>query len=225
MRQQLTLDLGPSLAPTLEGFVAGGNAQAVAHLHALRAGDAPVFLWGAPGSGKTHLLRAMAQSWVNAGGVVASFGADVPVPWQLPAQAQAMTLDDCERLDADQQHAAFAAFIQAIDQGLVVLAAGAYPPVDLPVRDDLKSRLAWGTAFRLLPLADDDLRHLLQQQARTRGLLLPDDVLNFLLLRFTRDSARLLDLLDRLDAYALQMKRAPTVALLRQMLNEAPHPV
>ena len=65
--KQLALDIGLSTGPTLARFFAGPNEAALQHLR-LAAGDGssvatrspvPTFLWGEPGSGKTHLLRAV----------------------------------------------------------------------------------------------------------------------------------------------------------------------
>lgn len=222
MNQQLTLDLGPEPDWRFERFVTGANAAVLAHLQALRAGDAPTLLWGAPGSGKTHLLHALAQAVRAQGGVVAAFDSATRTPWCLPSAARLMLIDDADRLDADQQHAAFAAFIEAVGQGVIVVAASRVPAVDMALRDDLRTRLAWGPSFQLQPLSEPELRQLLRQEGQRRGLALPDELLDYLLLRFARDSAFLVPLLARLDDYAMRTKRAPTVPLLRQMLHEDP---
>lgn len=225
MPQQVPLDLGPAPDPSFERFVAAGNELLLAHLQALTPGEAPTLIWGPSGAGKTHLLHAVAQRQQALGAVVAAFGASTPVPWEVPANAQWVLIDDAHRLDGDQQHAAFAAFIEAVGQGATVVATSELPPVDLPLRDDLRTRLAWGSTFALAPLADEALRHLLLQEARHRGLRLPAELLDYVLLRFERHPGALVQLLERLDVYALRLQRAPTVPLLRQMLNDEPHPV
>jgi DnaA-homolog protein len=220
-QQQLTLDLGPEPDHRFERFVVGANAALLAHLRALQPGDAPTLIWGAAGSGKTHLLHALAQAWREAGAVVLSFDAQTRAPWQVPAAARLMLIDDCEQLDADQQQAAFGAFIEAVGQGATVVAASRVPAVDLQLRDDLRTRLAWGPSFALQALDEAALRQLLLQEGLRRGLQLPEELLDYLLLRFARDSGFLVPLLARLDDYAMRTKRAPTVPLLRQMLNES----
>jgi DnaA family protein len=92
--------------------------------------------------------------------------------------------------------------------------------VDLQLREDLRTRLGWGPSFALRPLSEAALRELLRLEGQRRGLSLPSELLDYVLLRFARDPAHLIPLLDRFDQYALQRKRAPTVPLLRQMLNE-----
>jgi DnaA family protein len=76
-----------------------------------------------------------------------------------------------------------------------------------------------------LPLPDEALRQLLTQEAQRRGLRLPPELLDYVLLRFERHPGSLMRLLEQLDLYALRLQRAPTVPLLRQMLNDEPHPV
>lgn len=219
-QQQLTLDLGPEPDWRFERFVPGANQALLTHLQGLQPGDAPTLIWGPPGSGKTHLLHALAHAVREQGGVVAAFDAGTRTPWQLPPAARLMLIDDAQQLDADQQQAAFAAFIEAVGQGAAVVAASRVPAVDLSLRDDLRSRLAWGPSFQLQALSEAELRQLLRQEGQRRGLTLPDELLDYLLLRFARDSAFLVPLLARLDDYAMRTKRAPTVPLLRQMLHE-----
>lgn len=227
MTAQLTLDLGPEPDHRFERFVPGDNSALLAHLQALQPGDAPTLVWGPAGSGKTHLLHALAGQWRAQGAVVIAFDATTRPPWTVPPSARLMLIDEAERLDPDQQQAAFAAFIEAVGQGAAVVAASRVPAVDLPLRDDLRTRLAWGPSFALQPLAEAELRQLLRQEGLRRGLQLPDELLDYLLLRFARDSAFLVPLLARLDDYAMRTKRAPTVPLLRQMLHEdtESHPV
>ncbi len=57
--KQLALEISPPPQPTLENFVPGANAELLARLRDFRAGtfaEAVLYLWGAPGSGKSHLL-------------------------------------------------------------------------------------------------------------------------------------------------------------------------
>jgi DnaA family protein len=99
------------------------------------------------------------------------------------------------------------------------LAAGLLPPADLALRDDLRSRLGWGHVFGLQSLSDAQRRAVLRRQADARGLLLSDEVIDYILSRFTRDLVHLVQLLNQLDAYSLQTQRAITIALVKSMLE------
>ncbi|MBL0296071.1 MAG: DnaA regulatory inactivator Hda [Betaproteobacteria bacterium] len=218
--KQIPLAIGPEPAPRFDNFLPGANAAALQHLRALVLPAAPVYLWGPAGSGKTHLLRALAARIQAEGQGVAWFDAADALPWTLPPGAALACIDRCERLDTDAQHAAFSLFVEAASQGVQMAAAGTLPPVDLPLRDDLRTRLAWGHVFALQPLADPETRAVLRREADRRGILLSDEVMNHLLTRFERDLSHLMRLLDRLDRFALANARPVTVPLLRQMLQE-----
>jgi DnaA family protein len=219
--QQIPLAIVPDPQPSFDNFVVGSNGAAHAHLASPDLAAAPVYLWGPPGAGKTHLLRALADRIRRAGGKVGWFDADVPPPWEIPSGCRLLVIDRCDELDAAAQQAAFALFIEAAGEGMPVAAAGLLPPVDLPVREDLRTRLGWGPVFALEPLDDDGIRGALRREARRRGIELPDEVLEHLLTRFPRDLRHLMALLDRIDGYALARSRAVTVPLLRTMLGES----
>ncbi len=198
--QQLPLEISPRAEPAFDNYVAGANAEALARVRALAAGtlpDAIVYLWGEPGSGRTHLLRAAAR-----------------------ANPELVVADDVERLDAGAQQALFGAINAARDGQCAVLAAGAAPPAQLALRDDLRTRLAWGLVYQLKPLGDADKALHLRSEARRRGLVLTDEVVAYLLSRLPRDLANLNRVLDLLDRHSLARQRPLTLPLVREALAE-----
>jgi DnaA family protein len=215
--RQLALDLLQPAPPTLANFVAGRNAEALATLRRLAAGDLReriVFLWGEAGSGRSHLLQALAA---------AASGAR---PWQpddAPDAPGLSLVDDVERLGATAQVALFNRLNAVRDRAdAACVAAGAAPPARLPLREDLRTRLAWGLVYQLQPLGDDDKAEALRRQAAARGLALGADVVETMLTRLPRDMRTLAAALDALDGYALALKRPLTAALLRQWLAGEP---
>ena len=225
--RQIPLAIGPIAAPRFDNFLPGPNAAACTELAAVAArtaaggtASAPVYLWGAAGSGKTHLLRALTAHCQAAGCSVGWFDAADPQPWYWVPEWALVVIDRCELLDIAAQQAAFALFVEAADHGTQVAAAGRLPPVDLPLRDDLRTRLAWGQVFSLHMLGDADTRAVLRREADRRGILLPDEVLAYLLSHFERDVAYLMRLLDALDEFSLVRSRHITVPLVRAMLAE-----
>ena len=223
--KQIPLSLGPEPDYTFDTLLTGANTAALTHVLGLGAGSPPVFLWGPPGSGKTHLLRALAQHWQHAGAQVGWYDADTPLPWELPTHPSLLLLDDTQRFDDGRQHAAFALFVEAATLGLAVVSTGTAPPVDLALREDLRTRLGWGPTFALVPLSEAEVRAVLRREADRRGIALTDDVIDYLLTRYARDLKHLMTLLDGLDEFALASKRAVTVPLLRQMLADQGAPV
>ena len=83
--RQIPLALLAPPAHSFDNFLPGANAEALAYLLGLMPADPPVLLWGPTGSGKTHLLQALAERWQAAGQRVAWYDADTALPWELPA--------------------------------------------------------------------------------------------------------------------------------------------
>jgi len=130
-------------------------------------------------------------------------------------------MDDVQAFDAARQQVAFNWFVNAQTQQIDVLATGSLPPTDLKLRDDLRTRLGWGHVFALQALDEPQRRDVLRQNAAARGVLLSDEVMDFMLTRFSRDLASLMELLDLMDAYALQTQRAITIPLIKTMMDNA----
>ena len=218
--RQIPLPIAALPAPAFDNFLPGANALAIAHLEGLSAQAAPVYLWGVSGSGKTHLMQALVHRIEEQGSHAGWFSAADPAPWPNDDAWALIAIDACDTLDADQQHAAFTLFVEAATRGVPVIASGRVPPVDLPLREDLRTRLGWGHVFAIQPLSEPEARAALRREADRRALFFSDDVMDYLLTRFARDLKHLMALLDRLDEFSLATKRAITVPLLKQMLAE-----
>jgi DnaA family protein len=219
---QLPLAISPAPVPSFDNFLPGPNEAVRAALAAWAPGAsaAPVYLWGPSGSGKTHLLRALAARALAGGATVGWFDAADPQPWHWLPSWSLVVVDGCERLNEAGQRAAFALFVEAAAQCTQFAAAGRLPPVDLTLRDDLRTRLAWGHVHALQHLDDDATRAVLRREADGRGIVLADEVIDHLLGRFPRDLGHLMRLLDALDDFALVHTRHVTVPLVRRMLAE-----
>jgi len=223
MMKQIALDIGLARGATLANFCAGPNEAALAHLR-LWAGSptrspVPTYLWGAAGSGKTHLLQAVAQALREQGAAAGWLDPSLHEPPEFDEAWAVVLMDDVDRYSAVQQHAAFNWFVNAQTLQRGVLAAGAAPPADLRLREDLRTRLGWGHVFHLQVLSEPERRAVLRQAADERGIFLGDEVMDFMLTRFPRDLGSLMQLLDQLDGYALQTKRAVTIPLIKSMLE------
>jgi DnaA-homolog protein len=221
--KQIALDIGMVRGPTLAGFFAGPNEAALKHLQ-LWAGSptrspVPTYLWGDSGSGKTHLLKAVAESLREQGAIAGWLDPSVTDPPEFSENWAVVLFDDAHLYTAVQQHAAFNWFINAQSLQRGVLAAGALPPADLKLREDLRTRLGWGHVFQLQVLNEPERRAVLRQAADARGVFLGDEVMDFMLTRFSRDLGSLMQLLEQLDSYALQTKRAITIPLIKSMLE------
>ena len=223
--KQITLDIGLASGPSLTSFFAGPNDAALKHLQ-LWAGSptrspVPTYLWGVTGSGKSHLLKAVREALREQGATAGWIDASVLEPPEYDEAWSVVLLDDVHLYTAVQQHAAFNWFVNAQTHQRGLLAAGQLPPADLKLREDLRTRLGWGHVFALLPLSEPERRAVLRQQADDRGVFLGDEVMDFMLTRFSRDLGSLTELLGLIDGYSLQTKRPITIALIKSMLDNA----
>ena len=227
--KQMALDIGLALAPSLRNFIPGPNLEALRHLQVWASAGSgvaarspvPTYLWGAGGSGKTHLLLGVAQALKEQGCNVGYLSSQDQEPPVFDERWSAVLLDDVHLYTAVQQHAAFAWFVQAQSQQAGVVAAGELPPADLKLREDLRTRLGWGHVWALQAMGDDERRAVLISAAAERGLSLSPEVVDFILTRFSRDLGHLMQLLHHLDAYALQVQRNITIPLIKDMLQDS----
>lgn len=197
--KQLALEISPPPDPTLENFVPGDNAELLERLRELAAGrlaESIVYLWGEPGSGRSHLLTACAAAGVQ-------------------------TADDVEALDEPAQIDLFNRINAAREAGATMLCAGSLPPTLLPLREDLRSRLGWGLVYRLRALDDEARAHYLAGEAARRGMHISPEIIDYLLSQARRDLPSLLAIMARLDRRSLELKRPLTLALARETLKNA----
>lgn len=224
--KQLVLDMGLPIGPSLKNFCVGPNEAALAHLklwlgdgrRALRS-PVPTYLWGGSGCGKTHLLKALRAALEQQGERVGWLDPGVQAAPDFDEGWACVLMDDVQAFNTDLQHVAFNWFVHAQTLQLAVLSAGSLPPADLKLRDDLRTRLGWGHVFALQALSEPERRAVLRQAADARGIFLSDEVMDFMLTRFSRDLGSLMELLDLMDGYALQTQRAITIPLIKTMMD------
>jgi len=230
MIPQLPLALRWPRRQRFEHFHAGANAAALAAVQALslQPGAPWVYLYGASGSGRSHLLMAACQAASAAGRRVQYLPlatiADHAAALRGVAGSELLALDDLGAMvgNRDAEHALFDLYNRARAEGSALLFAADATPTQLGVElPDLRSRLGACTQFALKPLDDAERRAVLKAQAASRGIELDDGVLDWLFARHARDLGALLDLLDKLDQASLAARRRITVPFLREFLRDA----
>ena len=221
--KQLALELANPPQPTLDNFIPGRNAELLENLRRLASrspGERFIYVWGRPASGRSHLLKAVVAEFQRAGmaAVYVACAAGLP-PVEGIEHMDCVALDDVERLDDRAQVAAFDLYNALRERGAALLAAGSAPAVQLALRADLVTRLAWGLVYQAHALDDEEKSRALADHAATRGWPLPREVSDYLLTRSRRDMPSLLATLDALDRYSLETRRPVTVPLVRELLE------
>lgn len=214
---QLLLDIAPPSQPTLDNFIAGRNIELLSVLrHALAGSDSEriLYLWGETGSGKSHLLQACvrAASDTQRGAVYAQH--------RVPSPAEVVAVDDVEHFGEAAQIELFDLYNRMRDSSGLLLISGTQAPLHLQLRDDLRTRLGWGLVYQVHGLSDEEKAQALAQHAHSRGFALPPEVTQYLLRHGRRDLPSLMSALDALDEHSLRLHRAPSVPLLKEILQQ-----
>lgn len=213
---QLLLDLAPDWWPTFDNFVAGANLELLSGLQDALSGESRekcIYLWGASGSGKSHLLQACV------GAAQTAQHSAIYAQARVPEFAEVLAVDDVNLLDSDAQIELFNLYNQMRESGGVLLVSGSCSPLHLDVRSDLRTRLGWGLVYQVHALSDTEKAQALAQHARGRGFSLAPEVTHYLLRHGRRDLPSLLAVLDALDEHSLRLHRAPSVPMLREILQ------
>lgn len=218
---------------SFENFVVcGGNKTA--YQFARRLVDDPtenlLYIYGPEGSGKTHLLTALATS---IGGEYFSFRDADSVyhrdyrnegPMRLAerfAASKALILDDLHLLPDHQEVRVelWELFNAFYSSGMKIALAGLNAPKELPHLDGhLTSRLLWGLVARMDVSDDDSRRMILKKLAEDRQMMLPDEVISEMLLRVRRDIPSLVYALESINRFAIATKRKVSLKLAKEVL-------
>lgn len=242
--RQFALDLSQTPPASLHNFLVSGNEELKDAIEQSMATWSLIstersnplerrwlYWWGASGSGRSHLLQAISNAAKGKGIRQSTLNPSQPNAWidledQLSQlnnrEVIVMTVDDVDQLDERLQASLFRILntVQACPRYFIYL-AGALAPHGLQLREDLRTRLAWGLIFQVHPLTDTEKVTALSQAAKERGLHLSADVLPWLINHFYRDMPSLMAMIDALDAHSLETKRAITLPLVHELLQIA----
>ena len=243
--RQFALDISHTPKATLDNFLPGEDLALISSLRNLvnrwaskknnGAAENPlnerwIYWWGPEGSGRSHLLTALGNAAEQFGIECFPLSPSEPISWVRLEEKMGsleeldtpsvITVDDVDRLDERLVAALFRILngVQA-SKAIHIFMAGKAAPANLELREDLRTRLGWGMIFQTHLLDDDEKIPALEQAAQARGLVLSPDVLPWLLNRFYRDMPNLMALMDALDSYSLETKRAVTLPLVRELLQ------
>ena len=226
---QLPLGLALRDSARFNSFYPGENLETVHELQlsATGRGEALIYVVGAGGMGKTHLLQAACYEAAQSGRTTGY------LPLQELLGFAVTVFDDLEQLDLicldevaavagheDWERGLFDLFNRVRQSGSTLLiAAGKRPDQAGFLLPDLVSRLGWGVTYLLKPLAEHDVIAALRCRAQARGLQLPEETAQYLLRRFPRDLPTLFALLDTLDTASLIEQRRLTVPFVKSVLD------
>ena len=220
--EQLVFELALPEPPCVANFLPGRNDELLAVLPAFIAGQhnaTGMLLWGAPAAGKSHLLAA-AVALARERGLAARYFAHPGDIDDTVAADALIAIDRVDEADAPAAGRMFTLFNALQARHGRMIAASRVPLAALPLREDLRTRLGWGLVYEVIALADEDKSMALRAYAKERGLALTGEVVDYLLRHGRRDMRSLLSTLAALDRRSLATKRAITVPMIRDWLQQ-----
>jgi DnaA family protein len=185
-----------------------------------------VFIWGPEGTGKTHLLQAICHAAQNAD------QRSMYVPLAKCLTHEASFLEDLNMLDilciddihlvagkSEWETALFNLINQIrVSDSTIVIASENSTAENIFELPDLNSRSVWGPVYKLPRVSDDELGDVMSMHARKSGLVVSDEVKNFLLARYQRDLPKLVQALEKLSHASLQEQRKVTIPFVKKVL-------
>ncbi len=230
MSSQIPFKFGKTYHINFDLYIPGPNKQAVEYIRKFihKPENEYLYLWGSPGTGKSHLLQAICSE-----GAIHGFRTSY-VPLSEAGQLQPEVLQGLETFDCvciddvnlitgnmKWEEELFNLFNRIRENEMSLVITSLVSPSGIPiVLQDLKSRLSSGITYHLNYLNEVDRLSALKLRAHTLGFDLSDEVLDFISRRVSRDMHSLFSWLDRLDEATLVSKKKLTVPFVRELLEE-----
>ncbi len=227
MNRQTVIPMNEGEILSLDNFVGDANRVLIAGLKELVSGDRQsrvIYVWGNPGSGKTHLLHACCVENRSLGhasiycSLAGMHSAETITGISDPNSL--VCIDDLDSIDlnGDMQEVLYHAyqFLHAGQGRLLVSGNCRLAEIGITL-EDLESRLYSGGTFRIYPLSDEEKKDALRSRAIQRGFALDEPVLSYILINYSRQVRDLFDLLDRLGSESLRHRRKITIPFIREL--------
>ena len=219
---------------TFDNFVVcSGNRTALEFVKRVMAPDSGenlLYLHGALGSGKTHLLSAICSDLAGSS----------PDPQLSIIPFEAVTEENCRNVveqAAVQTHllldnlhlladssllrsAVWQLFNDFYESGRKIIATATLPPKELKSLDEhLQSRFMWGLVAKLDISDDESRRMILGKLAADRQIMLPSEVSDYLLVHVRRDIPSLAAALEQLKQRSFAVQKKISLRLAREVLG------
>ncbi|NRB78222.1 MAG: DnaA regulatory inactivator Hda [Saccharospirillaceae bacterium] len=214
---------------TLDTFYIGSNEQTYCSLRPFLMDDSQFFLclWGNPLSGVTHLLQAITHMGIQSGRRC------IYLPLKTVQDLSCSVLDELDQFDVvclddledvlekeDWQESLFNLFnrFKGLNKRLAIGLKQHPAQLEISLKD-LRSRLNWGLSLQVHALNEGDLKQALKEKAQRQGLLLTDELANYIVSRAPRDIKSVLNIFEKLDQTSLVEQKKLTVLFAKKIMG------
>ena len=199
---------------TFDDFIVGNNAQVITRL---RHGST-IWLYGESAVGKTHLLHALCGSCESA------IFVDSPETDLSGCESfELIAIDNVtDYFGKYETELKLQTFYQSLDfeKNRLVVASRHHSQEIQFALNDLASRLRSFQALFLEPLPAGEKVGFLIHCAKRRGIVIAENVAEYIVDRTERSQSALLEFLDELDRAAFEQGRQVTIPFVRSLLHD-----
>ena len=234
LSKQLLLHFSPQKNKVFDNFLVANNRSVVDHLHNLYQEDVlrdnQTYLWGAPASGKSHLLQAACSEISN------HAKSSIYLPLKHIAKEAKQILDGLESIDLiciddidliaqmelKLELPLFNLINRSRSESSCFIMAGRSNPRHLTLQlPDLHSRLLWGSVLQVTAISDLEKPSALSLHAKLNGAEIPKTTITYLLNHYPRDMKYLTKVVNHISQVGFQCKRHLSIPFVKHVLEEA----
>lgn len=183
------------------------------------------YVWGAKGTGRSHLLQAACRFAQLRNMRTACFSLDTigtTDALQNVAELDLVCLDNLESIAGSEEWEELLLHLinDLRDKGHRLIISNNTPPIKTSIKlPDLKSRLLAALPVETDNLNDDEKLEVLKMRADARGFQLTADSGRFILQRSSRELSHLINALDDLDEQSVRHQKKLTIPFIKTVLN------
>ena len=219
---QLGLPISLDSKMLLDNFL--GNKELLDFIEKLYLDQisAEIYVYGASGLGKTHLLQGAALRALSDQQSAMYIDCHNALPEHVLESIEQLNwicIDNVDAINDNQHDLVFDLYNRAKQAKVTMLVSGSDLPSKLGVMKDLKTRLGLATIFQLQPLDDELTMSVLNNRMNDRNLSIDSKVYEYLFKYYSRDVKILLAAMDDLDKASLQAKQSITIPFVKKTLN------
>ena len=223
---QLGLPISLNTSMLLESFVANKELLRLINQLFLDENSSEVFIYGASGQGKTHILKGAVLRALEMDKNAIYIDCSEPFPEHILDfidQVHFISFDNVHLISSKNQEIFFDLYNQARQNQILILVSADSLPSDLEVMKDIKTRLSLAAVYKLEELNDELIMRVIDSQMSQRNLSINSGVYEYLFKNYSRDLKLLLATLNDLDKASLQAKKAISIPFVRKFLNSHNH--
>lgn len=226
---QMALEFNLRADKTLSNYFVGANEELVTALHktANARGERLIYFYGQSGVGRSHLLQGCSHiaNRLHLTHLYLPLGKLdhlTPDIFDNLEQLHLVCVDDLQGIAGKREweEAFFSFFNRMYDAKKRLIISGDKSAQHLGLLlPDLVSRVNSGMVYQIRPPSEEEKIQALKIRAQEHGLMLSEDVVQFMIRRCPRDLGSLFFALEQIDQASLAEQRKLTIPFVKQVLN------